>query len=232
MSIKQWPVSERPRERLFRFGAESLSNVELLAILLVSGSSRGGCTAMDTARVLLEQYPDFRTMAGTTAWELETIPGIGPGKASRILAAMEMARRASDQQRKRGTPFNDSRDVFRSYSLKLRDEKQEIFTVILLDTKNRFLSEKRISLGTLNQSIVHPREVFHAAIRESAASVLLMHNHPSGDPTPSEEDRMLTQRMVDAGRLLGIQVLDHMIIGENSYFSFCDEKCLYGKGES
>jgi DNA repair protein RadC len=230
MSIKQWPISERPRERLIRLGAESLSNVELLAILIGTGSSHGGSTALDTARNLFERYTDFRSMAGATSGELETIHGIGPGKASRILAGLEMVRRIEEQKRKRGSPFKDSGDVFSSYSMKLRDERQEIFIVILLDTKNRFLSEKRISIGTLNQSIVHPRDVFHAAIRESAASVLLIHNHPSGDPTPSEEDRMLTYRMVQAGQLLGIRVLDHMIIGDGRYFSFCDEKCLVGTG--
>jgi len=116
--------------------------------------------------------------------------------------------------------------VFRSYSLRMRDEKQEIFTVVLVDTKNRFLAERRISVGTLDKSLVHPRDVFSAAIRESAASILLIHNHPSGDPSPSHEDRLLTRRMVQAGRLLGIQVLDHMILGEDRYFSFCDERCL------
>jgi len=165
-------------------------------------------------------------MESLTLCELEHVPGIGPAKSSRILAAMEMIRRSAEVRRQRGMPFRDSGDVFRSYALRMRDKTQEIFTVILLDTKNRFLAERRISVGTLNQSIVHPRDVFHAAIRESAAAVLLVHNHPSGDPEPSREDRLLTRRLVQAGQLLGIQVLDHLIIGEGRYFSFCDQECL------
>lgn len=228
MSIRTWPKNERPRERLFQIGPEALSDMELLAILIVSGSPRGKCTALDCARSIVGRYDDFRSLSGISLNELTSIPGIGPGKASRILAAMEIVRRTVKQQKKQGAQFKDSQDVFSTYFLRMRDAKQEIFTAVMLDSKNRFLCEKKISMGTLNQSIVHPRDVFLAAIRESAASVILIHNHPSGDPLPSDEDLHVTQRMVDAGRLLGIAILDHIIIGEGRYFSFCDEKCLEG----
>jgi DNA repair protein RadC len=129
-----------------------------------------------------------------------------------------------------GRLFQISQDVFNAYSVRWRDTKQETFSVILLDSKNRCLREETVALGSLNQSIVHPREVFRPAIREAAASVIFVHNHPSGDPSPSEEDTRLTQRLVEAGRLLGIGVLDHIIVGEGRYFSFFDQRRLDDKG--
>lgn len=223
MSIRDWPESERPRERLFQHGPDVLTDTELLAILLISGSPKNGLTAMDCARMLLTRYSNLRNIAKISSTELFGIPGIGPGKASRILSAFEMAKRTAAQKKERGMVFSNSQDVFEAYSMRLRDEKQEIFTVMMLDSKNRFLREERISLGTLNHSIVHPREVFKSAIRESAASVILVHNHPSGDSSPSGEDIRLTDRLVAGGKLLGIQVLDHLIIGEAKYYSFCDQ---------
>ncbi len=223
MSIKDWPVDERPRERLFEKGATSLSDAELLAILLISGSPRNGLSALDCARVLLNRYTTLRNIIKLSCHELCQIPGIGPGKASRIIAAMEIARRAIHHKKEMGSSFHFSHDVFQRYSIRLRDEKQEIFTVILLDSKNRLLKEEMISQGSLNHSCVHPREVFRPAIRESAASVIFVHNHPSGDPEPSKEDMALTKQLVNAGALLGIHVLDHIIVGEGVYYSFCDQ---------
>ena len=129
-----------------------------------------------------------------------------------------------------GRAFQISEDVFNAYSARWRDAKQETFAVILLDSKNRCLREETVALGSLNQSIVHPREVVRPAIREGAASVIFVHNHPSGDPSPSEEDVRVTQRLVEAGKLLGIGVLDHIIVGEGRYFSFFDQRRLDGKG--
>ncbi len=223
MSIRDWPEAERPRERLFQQGPDVLTDTELLAILLVSGSSKHGLTAMDCARMLLTKYSNLRNIAKISSAELFGIPGIGPGKASRVLSAFEMAKRTASQKKERGMVFSNSQDVFEAYAMRLRDEKQEIFTVMMLDSKNRFLREERISLGTLNHSIVHPREVFKSAIRESAASIILVHNHPSGDSSPSGEDIRLTDRLVEGGNLLGIQVLDHLIIGEARYYSFSDQ---------
>ena len=130
---------------------------------------------------------------------------MGPVKASRIQAALEIGRRVVSQKRRMGTVFQISQDVFDTYSIRLRDAKQETFTVILLDSKNRYLREETVALGSLNQSIVHPREVFRPAIQGAAASVILVHNHPSGDPSPSDEDVRVTERLVEAGKLLGIR---------------------------
>lgn len=223
MSIKNWPKEERPRERLRQCGAEALSDAELLAILLVTGSSKAGITALDCSRLLLQEQVNLRNLTRASCVELCRIPGIGPVKAGRIQAAIEIGRRAACQKRKMGSIFQLSQDVFDAYSMRLRDAKQETFTVILLDSKNRYLREETVALGSLNQSIVHPREVFRPAIQGAAASVILLHNHPSGDPSPSEEDVRVTERLVEAGRLLGIRVLDHIILGEGRYFSFFDQ---------
>ncbi len=223
MSIKDWPKSERPRERLIQFGPESLSDAELLAILLMTGSSSQGLTAMDCARSLLERYSSYREIARISHRELTGNPGVGPGKACRVQATLEIARRMARQKVERGRVFQGSQDVFHAYSLGLRDKTQETFIVVLLDSKNRCLREEKISLGSLNYSVVHPREVFRLAVRESAASLILVHNHPSGDPDPSQEDIRLTERLVEAGKLLGIQILDHIIIGDGRYYSFCDQ---------
>jgi DNA repair protein RadC len=229
MSIKNWPKQERPRERLLEQGPAALSDAELLAILLVSGASNQGLSALDCARMILQRHLNLRNLARASCVELCRTPGVGQGKASRIQAALEIGQRVVAQKKRMGRLFQISQDVFDTYSARLRDAKQEIFTVILLDSKNRFLREETVALGSLNQSIVHPREVFRPAIREAAASVILVHNHPSGDPSPSDEDVLVTKRFVEAGRLLGICVLDHIIVGEGRYFSFFDQRRLDGK---
>ncbi len=229
MSIKNWPKQERPRERLLERGPEALSDAELLALLLVTGAANRDLTALDCGRMVLQRHSSLRGLSGVPCAELCRTPGVGPGKASRIQAALELGRRAVMEKRRVGTVFQISRDVFESYSARLRDAKQEIFTVILLDSKNRFLREVTVAIGSLNQSIVHPREVFRPAVQEAAASVIFVHNHPSGDPAPSEEDVRVTERLVEAGRLLGICVLDHIIVGEGRYFSFFDQRRLDGE---
>ena len=232
MSIKNWPKEERPRERLRERGPEALSDAELLAILLVSGASNTGLTALDCSRMLLQEHLNLRNLSRASSAELCRTPGVGPVKASRILAALEIGRRVVSQKRRMGTVFQISQDVFDSYSLKFRDARQEVFTVILLDSKNRYLGEETVALGSLNQSIVHPREVFRPAIQRAAASVILVHNHPSGDPGPSDEDVRVTQRLVEAGKLIGIRVLDHIIVGEGRYFSFFDQRRLERVGRT
>ncbi len=223
MSIKNWPKEDRPRERLHQRGPEALSDAELLAILLVTGTSNRGLTALDCSRMLLQEHSNLRNLTRVSCAELCGTVGVGPAKASRIQAAFEIGRRVVSQKRRMGTAFQISQDVFDTYSVRLRDARQETFTVILLDSKNRFLQEVTVALGSLNQSIVHPREVFRPAIQGAAASVILVHNHPSGDPTPSEEDVRVTERLVKAGKMLGIRVLDHIIVGEGRYFSFFDQ---------
>ncbi len=229
MSIKDWPKEERPRERLFAIGVKSLSNTELLSILIGTGDRGPGRSALEQARALLNRYGSFRALGSASLSEMCSFPGIGPAKSARIYAALEIGTRMADERISRGGSFHRSEDVFNYYYHRLRDVKKEIFLVILLDTKNRVIREQQISEGSLDASVVHPREVFNAVIRESAASVVFVHNHPSGDPAPSQEDIRLTHRLVAVGELLGVKVLDHVIIGEGAYVSFHD-KGLLDKG--
>ncbi len=222
-TIKDWPEDERPRERLIMHGAESLSNAELLAIILRTGDAYTKKTALDHARALLNRFKCFRAIGSATIAELCEFKGIGVAKAAQIMAAMEIARRFSTERLEDGIPFRSSRDVFNHFHERLRDKKKEIFIVLLLDGKNRRIKDITVSQGSLTASLVHPREVFNPVVRESAASIILVHNHPSGDPEPSMEDREITARLKEVGDLLGIKVLDHVIIGSGRYMSFADE---------
>lgn len=220
--IKDWPAEERPREKLLNRGAESLSDAELLALVLRTGDASSGATAVDIARALLSRYGSLRelSMAGTAA--LCQQPGIGPAKAAELQAVFQLARRFSDSCLQPGERYLSSGDAFSHFHERLRDQRKEVFLALLLDSKNRLLREVRISEGSLNASIVHPREVFVPVVRESAAAVLFVHNHPSGDPTPSREDIEITQRLKEVGDLMGVRVLDHIIIGNGSYVSLAD----------
>ncbi|MEW6439498.1 MAG: DNA repair protein RadC [bacterium] len=223
MSIKDWPIEERPVEKLQKWGPQYLSDAELLAILLSTGSAHGEISAVACCRLILKSYSSLRELGKATSNELCQFPGIGLVKSARIQAAFELAKRSSAEKMCKGSRYQKSQEVFDSFAAGLRDENREVFLVLLMDSKNRLIREERISLGSLTCSIVHPREVYNPAIRACAASVLFVHNHPSGDPAPSEEDRQLTRRLVDAGGLLGIRVLDHVIIGHETYYSFYDQ---------
>lgn len=222
--ITHWPVTERPRERLLAKGPDALSDAQLLAILLRTG--RRDSSAVEVAMDLLRRAGGVGRLATCGVEELCAIPGVGPAKAAQLKAAIELGKRAIAVPLSSGTRLSSSRDLFRHFHPLLRDMKHELFKVVLLDAKNTILNELTVSEGSLTLSIVHPREVFAPAVRESAAAVIVLHNHPSGDPTPSLEDRQLTERLVEAGRLLGIRVLDHVIVGENRYVSFADEGWL------
>ncbi|MCC6139805.1 MAG: DNA repair protein RadC [Nitrospira sp.] len=219
--IGQWPAAERPRERLLAKGPEILSDAQLLAILLRTG--RRDSSAVQVAMELLHYVGGLASLARSGSEELCTIPGIGPAKVAQLKAAFELGRRAMAIPLSTGTKISSSSDVFQHFHSLVRDLKREIFKVILLDAKNAVMKEATVSEGSLTVSIVHPREVFALAVRESAAGVIFLHNHPSGDPTPSVEDRRLTDRLVMAGEVLGIRVLDHMVIGDGRYVSFADE---------
>jgi DNA repair protein RadC len=222
--IPSWPASERPRERLLSKGPEALSDAQLLAILLRTG--RRDSSAVAVAMELLERVGGLSGLVKSGVEELCAIEGVGRAKAAQLKAALEIGRRSLATPLSTGMRLSSSADLFRHFYPLLRDHKQELFKVILLDAKNTIVKETTVSEGTLTLSIVHPREVFTQAIRESAAGVIFVHNHPSGDPTPSREDRHLTDRLVAAGRLLGIAVLDHVIIGDGRYVSFADEGWL------
>lgn len=224
--IKDWPAADRPREKLLSTGPAALSDTELLAIILRSGHAGSGASALDLARLLFSCFGSLRTMVSAAAAELCQVPGIGPAKAAEILALGELARRHAATPLSPGARFTSAREVFAHFHERLRDRKKEVFLTLLLDSKNRVLREVQVSEGSLNASIVHPREVFQPVIRESAAAVLFVHNHPSGDPTPSREDLELTVRLRDAGALMGVRVLDHIIIGSGCYVSMADRGLL------
>ncbi|MBC8588845.1 RadC family protein [Paratissierella segnis] len=218
-TIKDLPLSERPREKLYSYGPQSLSNAELIAILIRTGHKED--TAIDLAqRILNMDNRGIAFLADTTIQELTQIKGIGSCKAAQILAAVEIGKRIN----KIGTHDKikvTSPDILADLMMdEMRYLNKEYFKVAVLDTKNQILTIENVSVGTLNASIVHPRDVFKIAIKRNANSIILIHNHPSGDTTPSNEDINITNRLVDAGNLIGIKVLDHIIIGDNKYLSF------------
>ena len=220
-NINQWPESERPRERLFNTGPGALSDAQLLAILLRVG--RQESSALQVAMDLLHHVGGLQALANRGVEELCTVPGVGPAKAAQILAGIELGKRVLSTPMTTGTKIGSSGDLYRHFYPLLRDRRKEVFKVILLDTKHAVIRDVTVSEGSLTASIVHPREVFNQPVRESAAAVIFLHNHPSGDPQPSAEDRTLTVRLRAAGEILGITVLDHVIIGDGRYFSFADE---------
>ncbi|MGQ4808877.1 hypothetical protein NKDENANG_02270 [Candidatus Entotheonellaceae bacterium PAL068K] len=225
--INKWPEDERPRERLLQFGEGSLSDAHLLAILLRTGDRTSGISAVGLAMRLLQGFGEsLEALSAATVAELCQVPGVGMAKACEIKAAFEIGRRLLAHQGGRAKQFRSSQDVANYYMPLLTGKKREQFWIVLLDRKNAIMREVMVSQGSLTASVVHPREVFNPAIRDSAAAVICVHNHPSGDPQPSREDRTLTTRLADAGRLLGIQVLDHIIVGRDTYMSFADEGLL------
>jgi len=211
----------RPRERFARAGAAALSDVEVLALVLGTGHPRLG-DASELARTLLARFRGLRGVVTAGRGELAAMAGVGPAPAAALLAAGELARRLASAPLEEGTRIASSQDVYDHFGPLLADEKREMFYALLLDGRNRVLLKVRISEGSLGASLVHPREAFRPAVREAAAAVLFIHNHPSGDPTPSREDRATTERLRRVGELLGIPVLDHVVVGRAGYYSFAD----------
>jgi DNA repair protein RadC len=219
---------ELPRERLFAQGSGGLSDAELVALALRTGGA--GAHATDLAAGLLARHGGLRGLARSDPRELTSFRGIGRAKAATLAAALEIGRRISRRRLREGDSVRGPDDVFRHFHARLRDACQEHFYVLLLDGRHRILGEEVVSLGTLTASLVHPREVFRPALRASAAALILVHNHPSGDPEPSPEDRSVTERLGRAGELLGIPVLDHVVVAERGFRSLRDEGCLGGSG--
>jgi len=224
--IKDWPADERPREKLLALGAENLTDAELLALIIRTGDSATGNSAVDISRGLLGRFGSLRELARAGISELRQQPGIGPAKAAEIQALFQIARRFADHRLQPGLPYRSSSDAFQHFHERLCDYRKEVFLALLLDSKNRLIREVQISEGSLNASIVHPREVFAPVLRESAAAILFVHNHPSGDPTPSREDLDITSRLKQVGELMGVRVLDHIIIGNGAYVSLADRGLL------
>ncbi len=223
-TIKDLPKTERPRERLLAAGQEALSDVELLAIILGGGAE--GATALDLAGRLLSTFGSFRRLADCTVGELTRVRGIGPAKAAQVKAALAIARRYAAEKLSAGDLVSSSDQLFSYMREKLAGLTKEHFYTLMLDTKHRIIREERVAVGSLSESVVHPREVFKNAIRESAAKVIFVHNHPSGNPEPSPQDHALTARLCEAGSIVGIQVLDHLIVGQDSYYSFAEHGLL------
>jgi len=219
LMIKELPHEERPREKMVTKGVECLSNAELLAILLRSGTKNE--SVLRLAERLLKKYEEIGVgaLAALGPQEISKIKGIGPVKAATVVAAIELGKRLSALAPADKPIIRGPEDVAHLLMPRLRYEPREHFIIALLSTKNHVLATPTISIGSLNASIVHARELFREAIKYSAAAVILIHNHPSGDPAPSQEDIGITRKLVDAGKLLEIHVLDHIIIGDNKYVS-------------
>jgi DNA repair protein RadC len=228
LTIKDMPEDARPRERLAHWGPSSLSNQELLAIILSTGSTVGGqkYTAIDLATHLLKDFESLKGIAQADFVELQQIAGIGPAKACQVIAAFELGKRVAIFSGDSRPVIRQPTDLFEYFSTQMSLLTREEFCVAVLDTKNRLIKHAFVSKGTLNASIVHPREVFRVAIIHSAAAIIVLHNHPSGDPTPSQEDLDITQRLVEAGKIMGINVLDHIIIGGAKYISLKEMQLL------
>lgn len=225
-SFKRSPLlkKELPRERLAAHGAEVLRDAELLAIFLRTG--RVGRNVLEVAEDLITQWGSLRRLAGCSTEELSQISGIGPAKAAELKAAFEMGQRMARPEKER-PPINNGNDIYEAMRSRLQFLPQEVLWVLLLDARSQLLEEREISRGTLTQTLGHPREIFHLAVLKRAYSVAVVHNHPSGDPLPSASDERLTTTLVEAGKILKIPLLDHVIIGTNvgmrkPYFSFRD----------
>ncbi len=222
--IRDMPAEERPREKLQMLGAGALSNAELLAILLRLGSKNE--SAVQVATRVLARGGGLRNLPDQSLEDLQKNKGIGPDKAVTIKAALELGSRLATTPREDSGSITSPKQAADLFMEELRYKKKEYFKILLLNIKNRIISREEISVGSLNASIVHPREIFSIPLKKSAASVILFHNHPSGDPSPSQEDLEVTRRLVDAGNILGITVRDHIIIGDGCFFSFREKGLL------
>ena len=218
INIKDMLTDQRPREKMLTKGVKSLSDAELLAIIIRTGTKKYNAIELST-QIFKEKLINIRDLYDISIEELCSIDGIGLTKATQIKAAIELGVRASSykpHKYKIKVPW----DIYKYYMEELRYAPKEIFKIVLLNTKNEIITDIDISIGTLNSSLVHPREVFREAIRRSSNKIILIHNHPSGCPTPSAEDKVVTNRLVKCGDIIGIEVIDHIIIGDGLYFSF------------
>jgi len=224
LTIKELPANERPREKFVANGPAAMSDAELLAILLRSGTKND--SALRLAERLLVKYSGPGGLGGLSVQDLSKIKGIGTAKAVAVAAAIELGKRVNLPKSSERQVIRSPKDVADLMMPRLRFESKEKFVVILLSIKNHVLATPTVSMGSLSASVVHPRELFHEAINYHAAAVILVHNHPSGDPAPSHEDEALTRKMMDAGRLLDISVIDHVIIGDGKYVSLKEKGIL------
>ncbi len=216
MKIKEISKEVRPRERFFQFGPEALSESELLSIILRTGTK--GENVLDLSNKLISKF-GIMGIFDCSIEELMKIKGIGRSKAIELLAAFEIVKRINMLENKK-EKISCAQDVFEIFKDKLKNEKKENFYGIFLNTQNKIIKYERITLGILDASLVHPREVFNLAIRSCASKVILVHNHPSGNSNPSEEDIFVTEKLIEAGEIVGIEIIDHVVIGRDSYWSY------------
>jgi len=224
--INEWPIEDRPREKLLDRGPRDLTDAELLAVVLGSGNAGPHDNALDYARSLIVTFGGLAGIDEASATELIAVKGIGKAKAAQVKACLELGRRREGHSWHTGQPLGSPEEVFRHFRARCSNAKRETFYVVLLTNRNRKIRDVKISEGSLTASVVHPREVFHPVIRESAAGVVLVHNHPSGDPTPSREDVEITRRLKSVGEILGVRVMDHVVVGHDRFFSFNTEGLL------
>ena len=227
-SVRDLPKSERPRERLIEFGAKNLSSPEILALILNTGSR--GESVMMLSQKLIMHFGSLNGIMNASIEDLKNVKGMGEAKASKLMACFEIAKRAvreeteSEQifetEKKKYNSVTSPEEMFKIISSKINNYSKEHFYVISLDIRNNYIGIDEISVGTLTASLVHPRETFESAIRRHAAQIIIAHNHPSGETDPSEDDLKITKRLVDAGKIMGIEVLDHLIITQKGYLSF------------
>lgn len=222
--VRHWPENERPRERLIKYGAESLSDAQLLAIILRTGSKEKGVIGLSMS--LLDTFRNLRNIDAASISELSSIKGLGIAKIAQIKAAFELGKRLMGESSEGKPVFSSGHTVYAYFAPRFKNLKKEIFISILLDAKNRLIREFKISEGILTNSLIHPREAFREAIKEAAASIIFVHNHPSGDPTPSRDDITITERLKNTGDIIGINVLDHVIIGDGKYVSLKEKGIL------
>jgi DNA repair protein RadC len=220
-SIRNWPVEDRPREKLLKNGEHTLSDSELLAILLRTGIE--GETAIDLARTILQKFNTFRNMSHTDLSQWKEFRGLGDAKIAQIKAAIEIGRRFGEEATKENKiKIKSSKEAAHLLMNRMRDLKKEVFKVLLLDKQNRLIDIIEVEEGTVDQANPIIREIFQKVLQNFAASIICVHNHPSGDPTPSKEDKIFTRHLVSAGNIFRVGVLDHIIIGDNDYYSYSD----------
>jgi DNA repair protein RadC len=217
-TVRDLPRQERPRERLQKFGPEALSAQELLALIIGRGIPQK--SVINIAQELLAKFGNIKAISQATLEELSQIKGIGLAKAAQLKACFELGRREDLEPELKNFDIKDPEAVVKAIRASIKDKAKEHFKLILLNPRNKIIGISTISIGTLNASLVHPREVFKDALMHTAASVVLAHNHPSGDPEPSEDDITITKRLIEAGKILGVEVIDHIIVGKNGFFSF------------
>jgi len=224
MKIKSLPSEDRPREKLIKKGAHLLTNSELLAIILRTGNKKEN--VINLSNKIFTKY-NLKTLSRIEISKLEKISGIGKVKASQIIACFELARRLNSFKKDKKPIIKNAKDIVKIFTSEMSTLKKEHFKGIYLNSRKRIIKEETIFIGSLNESVVHPREIFQIALSENAAAIILLHNHPSGDPTPSNFDIEVTKELIKSGKILGIEILDHIILGDNKYMSFKEKNLLF-----